>query len=303
MKTKNLISLSLLILIIVLGSYIIFNKQKKTAITETTTTVTTKLALCSNEYYDTEYDEEGKIVVKDLWNSNKIECSEQELESLPATGGNLCEIKRKDIKTISGLKCIQKLSLPGSNVATYYNDEDLLLLSQFENLEYFESEWGTCKNIFVILSNLKHLKSILTSCVIKNTSFLKNLPNLEYLYLTLWEADVQEINFKDIPLSIKELSFYDYDNGNYKITNSNQIINLINLEKFTWTSSCFDDDVCSNNLKNLFYQVIELAPSIKWINDISINDDIDRNDWINKIKSNNFKWESFIEQLKKSDRG
>jgi uncharacterized membrane-anchored protein len=55
MKTKNLIILSLLILIIGLGSYAIFNKQKKGIVTETTTTVTTKLALCSNEYFQTEY--------------------------------------------------------------------------------------------------------------------------------------------------------------------------------------------------------------------------------------------------------
>jgi len=58
---------------------------------------------------------------------------------MPLSGESLCDIKRKDVKTISGLKCIQKLSLPGRNVAAYYNDEDLTILSQFENLEYFES--------------------------------------------------------------------------------------------------------------------------------------------------------------------
>ena len=64
MKTKNLIIISLLILIVGLGSYAIFNKQKRSIVIETTTT--TKLALCSNQYYETEYDEDGKIVIKNF---------------------------------------------------------------------------------------------------------------------------------------------------------------------------------------------------------------------------------------------
>jgi len=39
MKTKNLIILSLLFLIIVLGSYVVSNEQKKNGIVETTTTL------------------------------------------------------------------------------------------------------------------------------------------------------------------------------------------------------------------------------------------------------------------------
>jgi len=31
--------------------------------------------------------------------------------------------------------------------------------------------------------------------------------------------------------------------------------------------------------------------------------DIDRNSWIDKIKNNNFEWESFMEQLGKTHRG
>jgi len=101
---------------------------------------------------------------------------------------------------------------------------------------------------------------------------------------------VQEINFNDIPLSIKKLSFYDYDNGNYKITNIGQISNLIHLEKFSWQSPCFirlNNMECPENLKNLFLQVIKLGPSIKEINSIPID----------QIDKDNFQWDNFMYQL------
>jgi len=66
MKTKNLLMFSLLILIIGLGSYMVFNQQKNNDTTKTTTTTTTKLALCSNKYYETQYDKDGKIIIKNF---------------------------------------------------------------------------------------------------------------------------------------------------------------------------------------------------------------------------------------------
>jgi hypothetical protein len=68
MKTKNLIIFFLLILIVILGSCIILNKQKNNVNVETT--IVTKyidknnLELCSNKYYETEYNEEGRIRIK-----------------------------------------------------------------------------------------------------------------------------------------------------------------------------------------------------------------------------------------------
>jgi hypothetical protein len=115
MKTKNLITLPLLILIIGLGSYAILNKQKKSIIMETTTT--TKLALCSNEYFQTEYNENGKIIIKDfpyrlIDNSSTTQCKTNENEEA-GTGFNTirCFIKGLSLSNISNLTCIQELEL------------------------------------------------------------------------------------------------------------------------------------------------------------------------------------------------
>jgi len=115
MKTKNLIILSSLILIVVLGSYIIFNKQKKSITTETTTI--TKLALCSNEYFQTEYNKNGKIVIKDfpyrlVDNSPMAQCKPDENEEVGADFSTIrCFIKGLSLSNISNLICIQELEL------------------------------------------------------------------------------------------------------------------------------------------------------------------------------------------------
>ncbi len=300
MKNKNLLIVSLLVAIIVLGGYIIYIKTKpKNLIVNniiTTTINTTKLALCSNQYYDTEYNKDGKITIKNFGASERIECSPEELESLPPSGGNRCSNIRFDIKYILDLTCLQSLNYPGSNVTTYLNDPDISLLAGFKNLEYFFSYYNSCKNLYKTLSNLKKLKSIDTDCSLENTDVLLNWPNLEFLHASLQEDNVQEINFNDIPSSIRELSFTELsygDKSNYKITNIDQIANLVNLEKFAWWYPCHnsgnDSSSCeaSENIKSLILQVVKLAPSIKVINEVNVD-------------RNNFQWESFIKQVGRS---
>jgi hypothetical protein len=179
MKTKNLIVFSLLILIIVLGSYMTLNKQGKNLITETTTT--TKLALCSNEYFQTEYATQGtflndykvdgKIVIKDFPYreiADNENCKENEIpESRISTGGccpeegednvtKLCYYKNLSLKNISDLSCVQRIKLSGivspdiGNYGVYncfFENDDLNYLSNMTNLEEITFDGCGNKNI------------------------------------------------------------------------------------------------------------------------------------------------------------
>ena len=179
MKTKNLIIISLLILIVGLGSYAIFNKQKRSIVIETTTT--TKLALCSNQYYETEYDEDGKIVIKNFPYYNigdKEECKINETKKTEEwyIEGEMilrrwCYIKNLSLRYIEDLTCIQKLDIKSINPQTDINTmpinscvfekENLNNLSSLANLE--EITFGSCSNNNIDngwWKNLKKLKKI-----------------------------------------------------------------------------------------------------------------------------------------------
>ena len=179
MKIKNLIIFSLLILTLVLGIYIILNKQKSSIISETT--VTTKLDLCSNKYYETEYDSDGKIVIKDFPYykiGEKEECKANEVmktEEWSIQGKTIfykwCYIKNLSFNHIKDLTCIQKLNIASTDLPTEINNipidncvfeqEDFNNLSSLVNLE--EITFLGCSNDSIDSGwwkNLKKLKKI-----------------------------------------------------------------------------------------------------------------------------------------------
>ncbi|MFA5230586.1 MAG: hypothetical protein WC422_04380 [Candidatus Paceibacterota bacterium] len=75
MKKHNILIISLVSLVLILIGYFIFLEQNQSKITTknntistgptaTTVSITTaKPALCSNQYYKTKYDTDGKIVI------------------------------------------------------------------------------------------------------------------------------------------------------------------------------------------------------------------------------------------------
>lgn len=196
MKTKNLIILSLLLIIIVWGSYVTFNKQKENIITETTTTVMAKLALCSNEYYETEYhaeshfypgwDNDKRIVIKDFpfyeasipESDTEILCDREEDIWQEYRGGccggdwtgKRCYREKPSLKKISNLTCVQKIKLSGimyPDSGTYsvgdcfFENDDLNHLSNMVNLE--KITFDGCGNNNIDngwWKNLKNLKEI-----------------------------------------------------------------------------------------------------------------------------------------------
>jgi len=271
MKNKNLLIISLLILIIILGSYILFNKQKTKNIVEninTSTTTANKLALCSNQYYETEYDEYGKIVIKDAWGSEKIECSPEELEPQPVVGISLCNVKRRSFRYSAGLECLQKLELPWHNTVSYVEDEDIPILSEFKNLEYFSSQ-ECYENLFKVLCGLKKLKSINTNCDInsEDSHFLSILPSLETLFARTYDG---HIDFNDIPLSIKEITLDEFDGFSAEvednIKNIDKLSSLTNLESFTWYHHCCDGlgyCQCPEEFKSILLEIVKHSSSIK----------------------------------------
>lgn len=171
MKTKSLIILSLLLIIIVWGSYITFNKQKRSVVIETTTT--TKLALCSNEYFQTEYNENGKIIIKDfpyrlVDNSPTAQCKTNENEETGTGFSTIrCFIKGLSLSNISNLTCIQELELgcadcwSENHKPCIFENDNLNNLSQLSNLELLRFI-GTTNNSIDNgwWKNLKKLKEI-----------------------------------------------------------------------------------------------------------------------------------------------
>ncbi len=214
MKTKNLIILSLSILIVVLGSYAILNKQNKSIVTKITTT--TKLALCSNEYYETEYhtkkdfypgrDVDERIVIKDFPYrevADSESCKGNETsDSRTSMGGccpeegddnitKLCYHKNISLKNISDLSCVQKITLSGifsPGVGNYdvnncfFENDDLNYLSNMVNLESITFDGCGNKNInngwWKNLKNLKEI-SIIDSMPANSKLFDDILPIIE----------------------------------------------------------------------------------------------------------------------------
>jgi hypothetical protein len=250
-------------------------------------TNTTKLALCSNEYYETEYDENGIIIVKDWGNSPKIKCSPEETENSPS-GGSVCAFKMNTLDNLIGLKCLQKLVLPWSTTVEYVTEKDIPILLEFKNLEDFTN--GDCySNLFITLSKLKNLKHISTDCSIysKDANLLATLPKLETLQIRTYNGT---LDFNYIPRSIRKLDLYEFNGFVDNIKNINNISNLVYLESFSWDGVCQYNDKkpqkfeCPEELKQIFLQIIKLSPSIKEINSV-------------KVDKNNFQWDSFIKQM------
>jgi len=177
MKNKKLLIISLLILIIILSSYVIFKKQKGNIVTNTTiTTNTTKLTLCSNEYYNTEYNKDGKIVIKDFpYRSIKKgeHCQDFEImATLPFrfSGVIMSEEDRKDLENeyhicyprdlslskISNLSCVQEITLSGMPIVgdmneqvtnCFFANDDINQLSHLTNLEKIIFDSCSIRNI------------------------------------------------------------------------------------------------------------------------------------------------------------
>lgn len=185
MKTKNLIIFFSLILIVILGSYIILNKQKNNVNVETT--ITTKyidknnLELCSNKYYETEYNEEGKIRIKNFPYyiiKGKEKCKDNEIMEtveLEIQGSLVsykwCYIRDLSLDHIKDLACVQSLfissnqrqidinTIPIDNCI--FEQENLNKLSSLVNLE--EITFDGCSNSNIDngwWKNLKKLKRI-----------------------------------------------------------------------------------------------------------------------------------------------
>lgn len=187
MKNKWWLTVLLIALAILIG-YFLFNRQavsndKNIAVTPSP--VTTKLALCSNEYYQTEYDEDGKIVIKDFPYrdiEDDEQCQPNEVTGSRNTFGGccpndnddgltkLCYYKDLSLAKIKDLTCVQKITLSGiwnPDIGTYYvtdcffENDDLNYLSNLTNLE--EIIFDGCGNNNIDngwWKNLKNLKQI-----------------------------------------------------------------------------------------------------------------------------------------------
>ncbi len=282
MKTKKLITLSLLILIIGLGSYTIFNKQKKGIITETT--ATTKSALCSNEYYKTKYDTDGKIIIED-WpcyekSTEEHPCTfEQRMET--ATLPNCCHATNQLYK-IKGLSCAQKIKFGPSNWSMDLDGSNFEDISSFVNLEEID-----LSNSFVIgdigktLKNFVHLKKFVAFNffdydIIGSESF-RDLPELEYLGIDIWGEKIFDL--KDISKTIKTLLIVSPEGGYPSYKNVDKLKDFSKLETLGLASETI------LQYKNEFCNWFKNWPNIKEINGIKIDNPqgFDCSGWINGL--------------------
>jgi len=170
MKKQNIILVLLVVLTIFLGSYIVYLKWESLGgIFEKITTPTTKqteLSLCSNEYFTTEYDKDGRIVIKDFPYKEVINqgvCKENENGVDLEAGLNssksirVCYLKNLSLGNIRNLTCVQKLELGGLK----YPDPSYWYFDKIEQ------------------------KSVKNICFLENTdlSYLSGLINLEEIVI------------------------------------------------------------------------------------------------------------------------
>lgn len=256
----------------------------------TSITKKNKIELCSNEYYDTKYDNDGLIVIDE--SSSRIKCSPEEEQS-SFGGWSICDSKRNDIKKWDGLTCLQKIRLYWSTTLEYVKQDDLPTLAQFNNLEEIVAGDNFCRaeNWSEMLGRFRKLKKIFLMCDVgeKEWDQVSKLSSLEEIdtFTTGY------IDFSKIPSSVKRIKLYDksgtvgYDN-NIDVKNINSVRNLINLESFSLWADC-DTGIgrCDNkDFKNLVVSIVELVPSIKKINGVEINrKNFDFIDFLQKIEN------------------
>jgi len=233
MKTKNLITLSLLILIIGLGSYTIFNKQKKGIITETTTT---KLALCSNQYYKTKYDTDGKIIIDGWSTCVDTNPSDEEIEAGNATShGPYCESNK--VSHIRDLTCVQRLDLSGIMDANSFNT--------------FPSK----KNGIIDPEN--------------NPRDIASLINLEELNLSVSNIDAEDAGF--VLPSLNKLKSLDLSYTPTQDISVSVFSNLVQLDNLIYNYPVAITYPEKISYSQKLCDIVKVVPSLRTLNNISIN--------------------------------
>ena len=214
MNNKNLLIILLITIIVISGGYVVLDKRKMGNTIETTTS-TTKLALCSNQYYKTKYNANGRIVI-DNW-----PCYEESTIinghpcSSGASGGeapNCCYAESFD--KIKDLTCVQEISQHGTNFGCGLSQSNLEIISGLTNLEVLDLSQCSVDgdvisiggDINKIIRNFKHLKEftmVYTNREIKNSDCFRGLTELESLNIGLFDTDT--FDFNDISTNIKVL--------------------------------------------------------------------------------------------------
>jgi len=148
-----------------------------------------KLNLCSNKYYKTEYNDNGKIIISD-WPRLEIEKTGPNTETHQLIFGTLEQIK--------DLTCVQELNELPCN-----KDIDLEILKNLKNLEILNLQpCFLTDNSLAVLKNFPKLTTLhLGMHQIYDSKIFSSLPKLKTLTLFMGPGGI--LDLVDLPTSIE----------------------------------------------------------------------------------------------------
>lgn len=215
-------------------SFVFFNLKKDD---------TDQLRLCANDYLETEYDLNGKIVIKNWpWDKsgqkNKLE--QDGSVSEPRAFDTFYEASEfLSLDYIKDLACVQKIELYGGTdfKIPWAEDENIEKLASLINLEeiYINMDSIPGGDINVLFNHLTKLKTIFISMggpTLMSFENVEKLKNLKELTFELQNPGFESFDFENLPNSIEKLSIghgYGEIAGVFK--NGNYITKLTHLKE------------------------------------------------------------------------